>query len=49
METVIHSPFAEVAVLLVLAAIIGMFGTLLRQPLIVSFIAVGLYRGTVRA
>lgn len=42
METVIHSPFAEVAVLLVLAAIIGMFGTLLRQPLIVSFIAVGL-------
>ncbi len=45
METVIHSPFAEVAVLLVLAAIIGMFGTLLRQPLIVSFIAVGLIAG----
>ncbi|GAW35857.1 inner membrane protein YbaL [Roseovarius sp. A-2] len=45
METLIHSPFAEVAVLLVMAAVIGLFGILLRQPLIVSFIAVGLIAG----
>jgi Kef-type K+ transport system membrane component KefB len=37
--------FAEVALLLVLAAGIGLVGTLLRQPLIVSFIAVGLLAG----
>jgi Kef-type K+ transport system membrane component KefB len=39
------SSFAEVALLLVLAAGIGLFGILLRQPLIVSFIAVGLIAG----
>lgn len=39
------SPFAEVAILLVMAAGIGLVGTLLRQPLIVSFIAVGLIAG----
>lgn len=39
------SSFAEVALLLVLAAEIGLFGTFLRQPLIVSFIAVGLIAG----
>ncbi|MDP4033981.1 MAG: cation:proton antiporter [Pseudorhodobacter sp.] len=37
--------FAEVALLLVMAAGIGLLGTLLRQPLIVSFIAVGLIAG----
>ncbi|MFN3844815.1 MAG: cation:proton antiporter [Paracoccaceae bacterium] len=37
--------FAEVALLLVMAAGIGLLGTLLRQPLIVSFIAVGLVAG----
>ena len=37
--------FTEVALLLVLAAGIGLGGTLLRQPLIVSFIAVGLIAG----
>jgi len=37
--------FAEVALLLVMAAAIGLFGILLRQPLIVSFIAVGLIAG----
>jgi Kef-type K+ transport system membrane component KefB len=37
--------FAEVSVLLVMAAGIGLVGTLLRQPLIVSFIAVGLIAG----
>ena len=39
------SSFAEVALLLVLAAGIGLFGIFLRQPLIVSFIAVGLIAG----
>ena len=37
--------FSEVALLLVMAAGIGLVGTLLRQPLIVSFIAVGLIAG----
>jgi Kef-type K+ transport system membrane component KefB len=37
--------FAEVALLLVMAAAIGLVGTLARQPLIVSFIAVGLIAG----
>ena len=37
--------FTEVALLLVMAAAIGLFGILLRQPLIVSFIAVGLIAG----
>jgi Kef-type K+ transport system membrane component KefB len=44
-DALLHSPFAEVAVLLVMAAAIGLFGILLRQPLIVSFIAVGLIAG----
>lgn len=39
------SPFAEVALLLVMATAIGLLGTLMRQPLIVSFIAVGLVAG----
>lgn len=38
-------PFAEVALLLVMAAGVGLLGILLRQPLIVSFIAVGLIAG----
>lgn len=37
--------FAEVALLLVLAAAAGVVGVLLRQPLIVSFLAVGLLVG----
>jgi Kef-type K+ transport system membrane component KefB len=44
-DALLHSPFAEVAVLLVMAATIGLFGIVLRQPLIVSFIAVGLIAG----
>ncbi|WP_371060243.1 cation:proton antiporter [Rhodosalinus sp. 5P4] len=44
-EALTHSPFAEVALLLVMAAAIGLFGIALRQPLIVSFIAVGLIAG----
>ncbi|WP_258186587.1 cation:proton antiporter domain-containing protein, partial [Cereibacter changlensis] len=39
------TPFAEVALLLVMAAGIGLVGALTRQPLIVSFIAVGLVAG----
>ena len=45
MEMIVQSPFGEVAALLVLAAVIGFLGILLRQPLIVSFIAVGLIAG----
>ncbi|SFO44051.1 transporter, CPA2 family [Roseovarius lutimaris] len=44
-NALLHSPFAEVAALLVMAAAIGLAGLLLRQPLIVSFIAVGLVAG----
>lgn len=39
------TPFAEIALLLALAAAMGLVGTLFRQPLIVSFIAVGLVAG----
>ena len=44
-EIILQSPFTEIATLLVLAAAIGFVGILLRQPLIVSFIAVGLIAG----
>ncbi len=40
-----HSLFFEISALLVLAAGIGSVGHLLRQPLIVSFIAVGIIAG----
>ena len=45
MENIIHTAFGEIAVLLVLAAGVGLLGTTLRQPLVVSFIAVGLLAG----
>jgi Kef-type K+ transport system membrane component KefB len=45
METIVQSTFGEVAVLLVMAAVVGSIGMLLRQPLIVSFIGVGLLAG----
>lgn len=44
-DLILHSVFSEVAALLVLAAVVGFAGLLLRQPLIVSFIAVGLLAG----
>lgn len=44
-ELITHSSFTEIATLLVLAALLGFVGMLLRQPLIVSFIAVGLIAG----
>ncbi|WP_241503771.1 cation:proton antiporter [Ferruginivarius sediminum] len=45
MEAIVESAFGEVAALLVMAAVIGFVGIILRQPLIVSFIAVGLIAG----
>jgi Kef-type K+ transport system membrane component KefB len=44
-ELLSHSLFLEIAALLVLAAAVGFVGHLLRQPLIVSFIAVGIIAG----
>ncbi|MEX2616933.1 MAG: cation:proton antiporter [Alphaproteobacteria bacterium] len=44
-ELIAQSAFGEVAALLVMAATIGFVGIILRQPLIVSFIAVGLIAG----
>ncbi len=44
--TLIHSsPFYELTALVALAAFIGFIGLLLRQPMIVSFIAVGVLAG----
>ena len=45
LEIVSVSVFYEVAALLVLAAAVGLVGVMLRQPLIVSFIAVGILAG----
>lgn len=45
LDFIVQSSFTEVAALLVLAAVMGFIGVLLRQPLIVSFIAVGLIAG----
>lgn len=44
-ELLSDSLFIEIAALLVLAAAVGFIGHLLRQPLIVSFIAVGIIAG----
>jgi len=44
-ELIAHSMFAEIAALLLMASILGFVGILLRQPLIVSFIAVGILAG----
>lgn len=44
-ELIAESAFGEVAILLVMAALVGFLGIILRQPLIVSFIAVGLIAG----
>lgn len=45
LDVVATSVFYQVAALLVLAALVGLAGTFLRQPLIVSFIAVGVIAG----
>lgn len=45
MEWVHASPFYELTALLTLAAIVGFAGLLLRQPMVVSFIGVGILAG----
>jgi Kef-type K+ transport system membrane component KefB len=45
LDWVTYSSFTEIAALMMLAAVVGFVGILLRQPLIVSFIAVGLLAG----
>lgn len=45
MEMILGTSFGEVAALLLMAAVIGFVGLMFRQPLIVSFIAVGLVAG----
>ena len=45
MDFVPETPFAEISILLSLAAVVGFAGVVLRQPLIVSFIAAGLLAG----
>jgi Kef-type K+ transport system membrane component KefB len=45
MEFLTASVFGEIAALLIIAAVVGLIGTMLRQPLVVSFIAVGLLVG----
>ena len=45
MEFIHQSIFYEMAALLALASLVGLIGLLLRQPLIVSFIAVGILAG----
>jgi len=45
MQIFVENPFYELAALLALAAAIGLVGMLLRQPLIVSFIAAGILAG----
>jgi Kef-type K+ transport system membrane component KefB len=45
MEFAAQSAFGEIAALLAMAAVAGFIGIILRQPLIVSFIAVGLIAG----
>lgn len=45
LELISSSAFYEMAALLILASAVGLLGVLLRQPLIVSFIAVGILAG----
>ncbi len=45
MTPVFSDVFTEMAVLLLVAAVIGAIGVRLRQPLIVAFIAVGILVG----
>jgi Kef-type K+ transport system membrane component KefB len=44
-EWIHSSPFYELTVLIAIAAVIGFFGLILRQPMIVSFITVGVIAG----
>ncbi|TCD04814.1 sodium:proton exchanger [Erythrobacteraceae bacterium CFH 75059] len=44
-ELVTHSLFSEISALLILAGVVGLIGHLLRQPLVVSYIVVGIIAG----
>ncbi|MBB6229116.1 Kef-type K+ transport system membrane component KefB [Polymorphobacter multimanifer] len=44
-ELITHSLFSEIAALLILAGVVGMIGHLLKQPLVVSYIVVGILAG----
>jgi Kef-type K+ transport system membrane component KefB len=44
-NSLLTTPFYEMTALLVLAAVVGFIGLLMRQPMIVSFIAVGILAG----
>jgi len=44
-HSLLSTPFYEMTALLLLAAIVGFFGLMLRQPMIVCFIAVGILAG----
>lgn len=44
-EIVTHSLFSEIATLLILAGVVGLIGHQLKQPLIVSYIVVGIIAG----
>ena len=45
MEFIHSNPFYELAALLSLAGVVGFIGLMLRQPMVVSFIAVGVIAG----
>lgn len=45
LELIRENPFYELTALLALAALVGVIGLLLRQPMIVGFIAVGVLAG----
>ncbi|MDX5423465.1 MAG: cation:proton antiporter [Hymenobacteraceae bacterium] len=45
MDALITNPFYEFSIILILAALLGLLGQLLRQPLIVMFIALGILVG----
>lgn len=44
-ELLTHSLFSEIAALLILAGLVGLLGHFLRQPLVVSYIVVGIIAG----
>lgn len=45
MDLLLNNAFSEFAALLILASVIGMLGMVLRQPLVISFIVVGIVAG----
>lgn len=44
-DLIAHSLFSEIAALLILAGVVGLVGHFLKQPLVVSFIVVGILAG----